>query len=331
MAVELIAEIGSVHDGSYGNARKLIELAAMCGADSVKFQTHISEAETTANAPAPAYFTDESRFAYFERTAFSIDQWRSLKETAAACGVTFLSSPFSLEAVDLLEKIDVSAYKIPSGEVTNLPLLEKIAATGKRALLSSGMSDWQELDSAVDILKSGGPLCVMQCSSAYPCPPDQVGLNVISEIRERFGVDVGFSDHTASNAASIAAVTMGAVSVEKHLTFSKLMYGSDAKNAAEPDQFKALAEALGEVVRMLASPVDKDDMTPYADMKRIFQKSIVAARDLEAGTSLALADLAFKKPGDGISASDYKHLVGRRLVHGVPSDHIFRTDDFEPG
>src|SRR5687767_13471245 len=151
--MRIIAEIGSVHDGSFGNALRLIDAAAEAGADAVKFQTHIAEAESLPNAPAPSYFSDEPRMAYFRRTGFTPDQWSRLARHAESAGVTFLSSPFSIEAVDLLEAVGMSAYKVPSGEVTNLPLLERIAKTGKPALLSSGMSDWGELDAAVAILK----------------------------------------------------------------------------------------------------------------------------------------------------------------------------------
>ncbi|MBV9522969.1 MAG: N-acetylneuraminate synthase family protein [Alphaproteobacteria bacterium] len=323
----LIAEIGSVHDGSYGNAVKLIEAAAACGADAVKFQTHIAEAETLADAPAPAYFKGEPRFAYFKRTGFSIEQWRGLKGACEAQGVSFLSSPFSLEAVDLLGEIGVGAYKIPSGEVTNLPLLERVAATGKPVLLSSGMSSWEELDAAVATLRRGGPILLMQCSSAYPCPPERVGLNVIAEMRARYGLPVGFSDHTMGPAAALAAVALGAVAVEKHLTFSRLMYGSDAANAMEPRDFADLAHHLREVRTMLDHPVDKSDLAPYREMKRVFEKSIVAARPLAAGAVLAAADLAFKKPGDGISAARHRELVGRRLRRAVAADHKLSETD----
>ncbi|MGQ0663094.1 MAG: N-acetylneuraminate synthase family protein [Pseudomonadota bacterium] len=323
----LIAELGSVHDGSFGNASRLIEAAASCGADAVKFQTHIAAAETLADAPPPPYFQAEPRAAYFRRTAFSLDQWRALKAHAESHKVEFLSSPFSLEAVDLLEEVGVGAYKIPSGEVTNLPLLERIAATGKPVLLSSGMSDWAELDAAVAVLRRGGPLVVLQCSSLYPCPPERVGLNVLGEMRARYGVAVGFSDHTDGPAAALAAAALGATVIEKHFTFSRLMYGSDAANAMEPADFKRLAEALRDVWAMLGHPVDKDDLGPYRDMKRIFEKSIVTARPIPAGTALTRADLAFKKPGDGISAARWQDVVGRRAARALPADHkLARTD-----
>jgi N,N'-diacetyllegionaminate synthase len=324
----LIAEIGSVHDGSFGNALKLIEAAAACGADAVKFQTHIAAAETLKNAPMPPYFKGEPRFAYFERTGFTLEEWRGLREHAAAHRVAFLSSPFSIEAVDFLEEVGIELYKVPSGEVSNLPLMERIAATGKPALLSSGMSDWAELDAAVAALRRGGPVTVMQCSSAYPCPPERVGLNVLGEMRQRYGLPIGFSDHTTGPAASIAAATLGATVIEKHFTFSRLMYGSDAVNSMEPADFRALATGLREVWTMLAHPVDKDEVAPYAEMKRIFEKSVVAARPLAAGTVLSRDDLAFKKPGDGIKAASWSSLAGRRLRRDVPADHKFAESDF---
>jgi len=327
--IRLIAEIGSVHDGSFGNATKLIEAAAACGAHAVKFQTHIAAAETIRNAPNPPYFSGEPRFEYFERTGFSLEQWCNLKNVCDAVKVEFLSSPFSLEAVDLLEEVGVGSYKIPSGEVTNVPLLKKIAATGKPVLLSSGMSDWNELDQAVEALKGSSRIIVLQCSSVYPCPPERVGLNVLREMRDRYGHEVGYSDHTLGVAAAIAAATLGAVVIEKHFTFSRRMYGSDASNASEPDEFRLLAASLSEVATMLAHPVDKSDTRTYRHMKRIFEKSVVAARDLAKGKPLEEADLAFKKPGDGIPAAQWRDLLGKRLRISVQADHKFSAGDVE--
>ena len=327
--MRIIAEIGSVHDGSLGNALRLIDAAAEAGADTVKFQTHIAEAESLADAPAPGYFSDEPRIAYFKRTGFTPEQWRKLAAHAAARGATFLSSPFSLEAVDLLEAVGVQAYKVPSGEVSNLPLLERIAATGKPVLLSSGMSNWAELDAAVSALRPGGPITILQCTSAYPCPPEQVGLNVIGEMRERYRLEVGFSDHTLGFAAALAAAAQGATVIEKHFTFSRLMYGSDAKNSMEPADFRVLCRSLHEVWAMMGHPVDKDDIAPYADMKRIFEKSVVTAAPVRAGATLTRELLAFKKPGDGIPARDYRRLVGRRAKRDLPADHKLSLKDLE--
>lgn len=325
--MKIIAEIGSVHDGSFGNACRLIEAAASCGADTVKFQTHLAEAETLPDAPSPSYFKGESRVEYFRRTAFTLAQWRSLSQHAAACGLEFLSSPFSLEAVDLLEEIGISAYKIPSGEVSNLPLLERIVQTGKPVLLSSGMSDWRELDLAVETLKPGGPLTILQCSSVYPCPPEKVGLNVMVEMARRYRLPVGFSDHTIGLAAPIAAAAMGASVIEKHFTFSRLMYGSDACHSMEPPEFKIMAQALCEVWTMLQHPVDKGNCSGYAQMKVVFEKSIVTACALPAGTVIQRHHLAFKKPGDGIPAAEYQRIIGRKTAVELPANHKLRKED----
>ena len=327
-AVMVIAEVGSVHDGSFGNATRLIELAARCGADAVKFQTHIAAAETTRDAPMPHYFKGEPRYEYFERTGFAPEAWRRLRETADACGVEFLSSPFSEAAVDLLEQVGVARYKIPSGEVSNLPLLERVAATGKPVLLSSGMSDWDELDLAVETLRGGaGEVTVMQCTSAYPCRDEEVGLNVIAEMRERFGGAVGYSDHTLDNHAAFAAVALGVTVVEKHLTFSRAMYGSDARHSAEPEQFAELVRGIRAISTMLAQPVDKGDCSAFADMKHIFEKSVVAARDIAAGTVIERGMLAVKKPGSGIPARDVGRVVGARARRDLAADTLIADDD----
>jgi len=325
--IKIIAEIGSVHDGSFGNALRLIEAAAVAGADAVKFQTHIAESESIASAPAPAYFSDEPRLAYFKRTSFSLEQWKKLAQYATELGVIFLSSPFSLEAVDLLEHVGISAYKIPSGEVSNIPLLTKIAKTGKPVLLSSGMSGWDELDLAVETVRGDCSTTVLQCSSAYPCPPERVGLNVLKEMTDRYGLPVGFSDHTMGMAAPIAAAALGATVIEKHFTFSRQMYGSDAKHSMEPAEFKIMSEALRNVWSMLENPVSKSDVSPYAEMKRIFEKSVVAAREIGEGVVITADMLAFKKPGDGIPARDYLQLIGLRAKRAMSADYKLTMDD----
>jgi N,N'-diacetyllegionaminate synthase len=327
---KIIAEIGSVHDGSFGNACKLIEAAAASGADVVKFQTHIAEAETLPNAPMPPYFQGEPRLEYFRRTAFTQAQCRELMKVASGAGVEWISSPFSLEAVDFLEELGMAVYKIPSGEVSNLPLHEKIATTGKPVLLSSGMSSWAELDRAVAVYqKAGTALAIMQCTTEYPCAPEHVGLNVLAEIRERYGVPAGFSDHTPDLAAPIAAAALGATVIEKHFAFSRLMYGSDARHSLEPGEFRQMADAIRATWKMLDHPVDKTDAGRFAEMKRVFEKSVVSAAALPAGKVIEAGDLAFKKPGDGIPAADYTRLLGRRLKADVPADHKFSPSDFQ--
>lgn len=330
MAVEVIAEVGSVHDGSFGNAKKLIELAKAAGADTVKFQMHLPEFETTRSAPSPGYFRAEPRFDYFRRTGFSTDQWRQLVEHAAEVGVGFCCSPFSLEALDALLSLNVEKIKIPSGEVTNLPLLEAAAARSKVVLLSSGMSSWAELDAAVAAMSPGSARkIVMQCTSEYPCQPENVGLNVIGQLRERYGWQVGYSDHTLGLAAPLGAVFAGATVIEKHLTFSKAMYGSDAAHSMEPEEFRRMTVALREAETIAAHPVDKDALERYREMKSIFEKSLVAIASLPEGAVISKEHLGFKKPGIGIKPSQMGDVIGRRLRRSIAQDHMFSMDDFE--
>jgi N,N'-diacetyllegionaminate synthase len=327
----VIAEIGNTHEGSVGLAKQFIKAAAECGVDAVKFQTHIFEAESLPNAPNPPYFKDETRKGYFERTAFNLDQYKLLKEYAEKeCGVDFFSSPFSIEAVDLLLNAGIKTFKIPSGEVSNIPMLEYIADKANWVILSSGMSSWEELDLAVSVLKSKCKLTVLQCTSEYPCLAENSGLNVMMEIKERFGVEVGFSDHTLGVGVPLAAVVLGATIVEKHFTLSKLMYGSDAKNSTEPAEFKQLVTDIRAVEKAIGSKVSKNEkVKSLSDMKTIFEKSIVSSRDLNVGDTISQTDLAYKKPGDGIPAAQYKSVIGKKLKVNVSKDTPLRLDMFE--
>ncbi len=327
--VFVIAEIGSVHDGSLGNAFRLIDAAAESGADAVKFQTHIAAEETTRGAPSPGYFSDEDRFEYFERTGFDESEWIRIKAHCDASGVTFMSSPFSEAAVDMLDRIGMQIYKIPSGEITNTPMLRHIADTGMSVILSSGMSNWDELDRAVEIFRAKSALTLLQCSSSYPCADENVGLNVMAEMRQRFGVSVGLSDHTTGPYASLAATCLGATVIEKHFAFSKKMYGSDARHSMEPEQFSEMVRGIRAITAMLSSPVDKNHISGYRDMKNIFEKSLVSSRRLEAGTVLCTDDICVKKPGTGIPAAELENMLGRKLAVPVEDDSLFKLSDFE--
>src|ERR687886_2295276 len=277
MSVFVVAEAGMNHDGGLGNAIRMVEVAAEAGVDAVKFQLHDAAAETTRDAPSPPYFQHESRFEYFRRTAFTDDQWRRVKEACEAAGVEFVCAPFSLEALERLEGLGTARYKIGSGEVTNLQLVRAAASTGKPVLLSSGMSTWEELDAAIEA--AGENATVLQCTSEYPTPPERVGLNLLTELRERYGRPVGLSDHTLGPYACLAAVALGASVVEKHFTLSRELYGPDAALALEPGELAELVDGIREISDILAAPVDKDaEAAALRDMKEIFEKSVVSAR-----------------------------------------------------
>jgi N,N'-diacetyllegionaminate synthase len=329
--VYIVAEAGMNHDGSLGIAGRMIDAAAEAGANAIKFQLHDAPSETTASAPPPPYFGAEPRFAYFVRTAFTDEGWRSLRDRCSERDIDFVASPFSVEAVDRLERLDLDRYKIPSGEVTNVALLKRIAETGRPVLLSSGMSSWEELDVAVEILRGGGELSVMQCTSEYPCPPRRVGLNVMLEMRERYGLPVGLSDHTLGTAASVAAVALGATSIERHFTLSKALYGPDASMSLEPAELTRLILDIREVEEMLAAHVDKADLTPFIEMKQIFEKSVVSLVEIPAGAVIDEAMLAAKKPGTGIPARRLREIVGLRARRSIEADKVLVDDDVEWG
>jgi sialic acid synthase SpsE len=334
MKTYIIAEIGNTHEGSLGLAKQFVVAAKDCGADAVKFQTHIFDSESLPDAPNPPYFKDETRKEYFRRTALTVQQWRELKRYCEEeVAIDFFSSPFSLEAVDLLEEIGIRIYKIPSGEVTNVPLLVKIAKTRKKVLLSSGMSSWCELDEAVEALRQNGceDIVILQCTSEYPCQPEHSGLNVISELKNRYpDIPIGYSDHTVGYAIPIAAVVLGVTVIEKHFTLSHLMYGSDAANATEPNEFAKMVKEIRNVEKALENYMDKDKLAKdLYDMKIIFEKSLVSACPIPVGTKLRDSMLAFKKPGNGIPARKYKEFLGRTLIKSVEKNHQFHVDEFE--
>ncbi len=328
MGTLIIAEAGLLHDGSLGNAIRMAEAAAEAGADAVKYQLHDPSTEMIRNAPAPPHFTAESRWDYFGRTAFSDDQWARLKDACDAAEVEFMCSPFSLEALDRLERIGVRRHKLPSGELTNLELVRRAAETGRPLLLSSGMSSLPELDAAVAVAREAGAgVSVLQCTSAYPCPPERVGLNMLAELRERYGLEVGLSDHTVGPHAAYAAVALGAKVIEKHFTLSRKMYGSDAPFAAEPKDLRRLVEGIREIEQLLASPVDKNDLSQLQETKQVFEKSVVAISPIAAGASIRAEDLAVKKPGTGNPAVRLPELVGKRASRDIAADELLSELD----
>ena len=323
----IIAEIGSVHDGSFGNALKLIDVAKECGAKVVKFQVHFAEEETLENAISPIHFSEETRYKYFKRTAFTIEEWKKILEYTHKNKLLFMASVFSKKSLDLLLKIRSDYIKVPSGEVTNLPLLHNISKIKLPVVLSTGMSNWDEIDKSIETLKKIKNLAILQCSSIYPCSNKLAGLNIIQQMKNRYNLPTGFSDHTSGSTAAIGAIFNGATIIEKHLTFSKKMYGSDAKFAMEPTEFKKFVNFLKEAWVLKESIVDKNDISNYKETRMVFEKSIVAMKNLKKGHLLRLQDLNFKKPGDGIRAFDYKQIIGKKINKSVKKNHKFSTKD----
>ena len=326
--LSIIAEIGSVHDGSFGNAIKLIDLTKECGADIVKFQMHIPEEETLDSAPSPEYFKNEQRFEYFERIKFNKDQWTKLYKYSKKKKIKFMVSPFSEKALDILLETGIDYIKVASGEVTNFSLLEKIVHSNIPCVLSTGMSDWNEIDSAIKILKKGNLAAIMQCSSIYPCPINKIGINIISELKKKYKYEIGLSDHSEGELACLAALCFGATFFEKHITFSRKMYGSDATNAMEPKEFRNLTKNLRDLHLIISSNVNKNDLKSYKSVRHIFQKSIYYKADLKRGSRISKDNISFKKPYVKISSSEYKKFIGKILKKEVKKNQLLKINDF---
>ncbi len=329
-----IGEVGQAHDGSLGTAHAFVDAIADAGADGVKFQTHIAAAESRTDEPWRVRFSreDDTRYEYWRRTEFSAEAWAGLRRHADDRGLLFLSSPFSLEAVDLLSRVGVAAWKVASGEVANPPLLDAVAQTGQPVVLSSGMSGWAELDCAVERLRGSGtgPLAVLQCTSAYPVAPERLGLNVLAEIRERYGCATGLSDHSGTIYPSLAAVTLGACVLEVHVTLSREMFGPDVPASVTSGELRMLVDGVRYLGAALAAPVDKDAAaTEMEPMRALFGRSLLARRALPAGHVLTASDLAAKKPGGGIPPARLEALVGRRLRRALEPDGLLREEDLE--
>ena len=329
----IIAEIGQAHEGSLGILHSYIDALSTTGVDAIKFQTHIAEAESSEYEPFRVKFSyeDDTRFDYWKRMSFTLEQWKGIKAHCDDAGVEFVSSPFSNAAVDLLEEAGVCRYKIGSGEVNNLLMLEKIAQTGKPIILSSGMSSFDELDVSVDFLRDrDGELSILQCTTAYPTKPEEWGLNVIDELKNRYGLPTGFSDHSGDIFACLAAAAKGAEILEFHAVFDKRMFGPDSKASMTIDDIAKLVEGVRTIRTALTHPIDKRDNTRFAELKGIFEKSLAVNKALKKGDVIAFGDLEAKKPkGYGIDASRYRSVIGQTVAHDMKQWDFLKEDDLD--
>ena len=312
-------------------AHAFIDAIAAAGADAVKFQTHIAEAESTPGESWRVKFSpqDDTRYDYWRRMEFSEAQWRGLKQNADEKGLLFLSSPFSAQSVGLLQRVGVAAWKLASGEVTNAPMFDQIAQTGLPIFLSSGMSSWAEIDAAVSRVQQANlPLVVLQCTSMYPTPPEKVGLNVLSALRDRYGCAVGLSDHSGTIYPGLAAAALGIEVLEVHVTLSREMFGPDVVASVTTEELRQLVEGVRFVERMSSTPVDKDAVAEELQpIRRLFTKSLVFTTDLPSGTELREQHLTGKKPGTGVPVAELNKVVGRRLVRDVQKNELLAKAD----
>lgn len=333
--VELVAEIAQAHDGSLGTAHAYIDALAGTGVDTVKFQVHIAAAESSAHEPFRVKFSyeDDTRYAYWKRMEFDAGQWAALKAHCEQKGLEFLASPFSIAAVELLEDIGARRYKIGSGETSNLLMLERIGRTGKPVILSSGLSTLDDLDRTIAFMRPfGNPLTLLQCTTSYPTQPSQIGLNVLCELRDRFGLPVGLSDHSGTIHPGLAATALGARMLEFHAVFDRRAFGPDATSSLQIDEIRQLAEGVRAISAMLEHPIDKSRLSVPAELRTMFGKSLAVNRDVPAGEALSLSVLESKKPGDrGIPAQRYADVVGRRLARTLRAGDFLTEADLADG
>lgn len=329
----IVADVAQTHEGSLGLAHAFIDSVSKTGVDAIKFQTHIAEEESTRREKWRKKFSyqDVSRYDYWKRMEFSEDQWHGLKHHADEAGLLFISSPFSIKAVEILSRVGVFAWKIASGEVKNHFMFQAMEKTGLPLLMSTGMSPLLEIDAAVHKVKSmKKEFAVLQCTTEYPCPPEKIGLNLIPFFKERYCCPVGISDHSGSVFPGLAAAVMGAEIIEVHVTLSREMFGPDVSSSLTTSELKQLADGVRYIEIMRSNPVDKNEIArEKAEWKKLFGKSIVAKRDLPAGRTLRRSDLAFKKPGHGVAPEQMAEVLGKRLKHPLKKDSPLRRNDYE--
>ena len=321
----VIAEAGINHNGDVHLAAQLVEAAAAAGADAIKFQTHFPEHEMLKGGATAAY-VGESLFDLLTRTALSKDAHVEMRDLAARKGIAFMSTPFSREAADFLETIGVPAYKTGSGELTNIPLQRHIARKGKPMIVSTGMSTPEEIDATVRALREErASFALMHCTSTYPTPFEHVQLGCIAALQTKYGVPVGFSDHTLGTAVSLGAVASGANLFEKHFTASRSLPGPDQQGSMEPKELEALVRDLRAVERSLGAT--KQIQPGEQDVRDMALHSVVTIRDVAAGATIGNDDVWVKRPGTGIPARQLGDVIGKIAKRAIARDSLVRWDD----
>ncbi len=325
-SIFIIAEVGVNHNGSLKRALRMVDEAARSGADAVKFQTFIPELLVSKQAPKANYQKGSSgrnQLEMLERLALSHEDFQALSKRAEKRRILMLSTPFDEESVDFLETLNLPAYKIGSGDLTNLPLIEHVAKKGKPVILSTGMGTLDEVRRAVAAIREQGNqrIILLQCVSSYPSEPAASNLRAMQTLRETFHVPVGFSDHTLGIEVSLAAAALGAAIIEKHFTLSRKLTGPDHKTSLEPEEFKQMVRGVRTVEEALGKP-EKVPTEEEMKMRLVVRRSIVASRDIGKGEVITREMLAMKRPGTGIQPSDLPALLGRRAARRIKPDEV---------
>lgn len=329
----VIAEAGVNHNGKVELAKELIDAAVKAGADAVKFQTFKTDKLVTRNAPKAEYQNQQSQnvvsqYEMLKGLELTQKDHLVLREYCDSKNILFLSTPFDIPSVDVLNSINVPAFKISSGEITNLPLLKYVASFGKPVILSTGMATLDEVRIAIEAVKSAGnsKMILLQCISRYPCDDQDCNLRVMHAYRKEFGVEVGYSDHTVGIEIPLAAVAMGACVIEKHFTISRKLPGPDHFMSLEPEELQKMVQGIRRVEKALGNGI-KIPTKGEEDVANVARKSLVAARNIPAGTRITSEMIDLKRPGTGLSPNKIECLIGRVAKLSIPEGHLFTLED----
>lgn len=328
----IIAEAGVNHNGSIDVAKQLVDVAKQSGADCIKFQTFIAENLVSKKADLADYQiknmkNNQSQYSMLKELELSFQDFCEIKKYCEQVGIIFLSTPFDFASIDFLQQLDMAYWKIPSGEITNLPYLEKIASTRKPIILSTGMSNEDEVRDAITILKRGGSdkIALMHCTSEYPAPFCEVNLRAMVTLRDVFGYPVGYSDHTEGWAVPVAAVALGADIIEKHFTLDKKMEGPDHKASLEPQELKKMICQIRNVQCALGTGEKGPQPSEVKNMK-IARKSIVAKRNICKGEVFSTENITIKRPGTGVSPMLWYDVIGQAAIRDFKEDELIEVD-----
>ena len=332
MSVFIIAEAGVNHNGSIELAKELIDVASRSGANAVKFQTFKTENLVSKNAQKANYqkeTTDkeESQFDMIKKLELDVGTHHELIAYCQSKNIHFLSTPFDLDSIDLVNSLKLDIFKIPSGEITNLPYLRKIGSLNKKVILSTGMADIGEIEDALDVLTSAGTkkenITVLHANTMYPTPMEDVNLKAMVTIGNTFDIAYGYSDHTLGIEVDIAAVALGATVIEKHFTLDKTMEGPDHKASLEPDELNAMVSAIRNIEKALGSSVKKPSKSEIPNIE-IARKSIVASCHIKKGEVLSEENLAVKRPSNGINPMRWDEIIGTVASKDYSEDELIK-------
>lgn len=327
----IIAEAGVNHNGSPETARRLIDVAAEAGVDYVKFQTFKADRLVSASAPkaeyqrAAAQTPGETQYQMLKKLELSEELHFRLIEYCGRQGVKFFSTAFDLPSIDFLASLRLGLWKVPSGEITNYPYLKRIASRHEPVILSTGMCTWADIEAAVRVFLDEGltreQLTLLHCNTEYPTPMQDVNLRVVPALKERFGIETGYSDHTPGIEVPVAAVALGATVIEKHFTLDKTMEGPDHRASLEPHELKAMVRAIRNIEQALGS-AEKDITPSEAKNRAVARKSIVAARPIGRGETFTEENLTVKRPGTGVSPMRWNEIMGKQAVRDYRPDEL---------